>query len=153
MNEDVDSNKKLEYSEDIKIVFRFWIWMTRISRLEMHVVVHVSGGLWYHESVTKSQKQVSVGRTASLWPLCCSHSCSCSCFIVICIHNPAHKLKHYLFQIEHLITLFLLIIKATCGVTLAKTSRYQCRGPGFNPGQGTRSHMLWLKIPRAATKI
>ena len=34
---------------------------------------------------------------------------------------------------------------------VAKTPCSQCRGPGLIPGQGTRSHMLQLKIPHAAT--
>ena len=36
---------------------------------------------------------------------------------------------------------------------VAKTPHLQCRGPGSFPGQGTRSHMLQVKNPLAATKI
>ena len=35
---------------------------------------------------------------------------------------------------------------------VAKTLHSQRRRPGFNPGQGARSQMLQIKIPRAATK-
>ena len=38
------------------------------------------------------------------------------------------------------------------GGPVAKTSRFQCRGLGFNPWSGTRSHMPQLKIPHAAMK-
>ena len=33
-------------------------------------------------------------------------------------------------------------IRDFAGGSLAKTPHSQCRGPGLNPGQGTRSHML-----------
>ena len=32
------------------------------------------------------------------------------------------------------------------GVSVSKTLRFQCRGPGSFPGQGTRSHMLQLRV-------
>ena len=35
---------------------------------------------------------------------------------------------------------------------MAKTPHSQCRGPGWIPGQGTRSHMPQLKIIHAAMK-
>ena len=38
------------------------------------------------------------------------------------------------------------------GGPMAKTPHSQCRGSRFHPWSGTRSHMLQLKIPRAATK-
>ena len=39
------------------------------------------------------------------------------------------------------------------GGPLAKTPSSQCRGPGFHPWSGTRSHMLQLKISHATKEI
>ena len=39
------------------------------------------------------------------------------------------------------------------GDLVAKTPPFQYREPGFNPSQGTRSHMLQLQIPHATMKI
>ena len=36
---------------------------------------------------------------------------------------------------------------------VAKTLSFHCRGPGSIPGQGTRSHMLQLKIPSKCSQI
>ena len=44
------------------------------------------------------------------------------------------------------------VVRDFTGSPLAKTLGSQCRGPGFDPYQGTRSHMPQLKIPSAATK-
>ena len=38
------------------------------------------------------------------------------------------------------------------GGPVAKTPCSQCRGPRFDPGQGTRSHMLQLKDPACCNK-
>ena len=38
------------------------------------------------------------------------------------------------------------------GGPVATTLLFQCRGPGSIPGQGTRSRMLQLQVPNAATK-
>ena len=35
---------------------------------------------------------------------------------------------------------------------MARTLHSQCRGPGSDPDQGTRSHMLQFKIPCSITK-
>lgn len=35
---------------------------------------------------------------------------------------------------------------------MAKIQCSQCGGPGFHAGQGARSHLSQMKIPRVATK-